>query len=186
MPSTLPEMTTDRLTLRPWTRDDSTVFAELNADPEVMSDLGGPLTRAESDRKLDRYIEAFETNGYGRWAIEHSGGNAPSAFLGYAGVMPVGEDHPLGQHHEIGWRLRRDAWGQGLATEAAEAALRDAFARAGLAEILSYTSPDNVRSRAVMRRLGLRRHQSLDFVAHYEGLGEWRGLVWIAIRPDYT
>jgi RimJ/RimL family protein N-acetyltransferase len=75
-------------------------------------------------------------------------------FLGYTGVMPVAADHPLGSHFDIGWRLVRRYWGFGYATEAARAALADAFQRLGLAEILAYIAPDNQRSQRVMERLG--------------------------------
>jgi RimJ/RimL family protein N-acetyltransferase len=100
-------------------------------------------------------------------------------FLGYAGLMPLGPDHPLGPGVEIGWRLARHAWGQGYATEAAAAALQDGFGRLGFGEILAYTAPDNPRSQAVMARLDLRRDPSRDFTATYDGVA-WHGLVWVA------
>lgn len=162
--------------LRNWRDADRETFAAMNADPEVMHDLGGPFTRAESNAKLDRYVGAFGRHGFCRWAIEDRGGS----FLGYTGVMPAHGDHPLGPHFEIGWRLVRCAWGHGYATEAARAALDDAFERAGLREVLSYTAPDNPRSQRVMERLGLLRDPSLDFTAEYANVGRWRGLVWIA------
>jgi RimJ/RimL family protein N-acetyltransferase len=72
----------------------------------------------------------------------------------------------------------RRAWGHGYATESAKAALDDAFRRAGLKEIVSYTSADNLRSQAVMARLELQRQPWRDFTARYERVGLWRGLVW--------
>jgi RimJ/RimL family protein N-acetyltransferase len=169
---------TPRLTLRNWRDTDRGAFAALNADPEVMRDLGGPLERGQSDAKLDRYVAAFERHGFCRWVLEDSRG----LFLGYAGVMPSEPNHPLGPHAEIGWRLVRSAWGHGYATEAARAALVDAFARKGLAEVISYASSDNVRSQAVMGRLGLQRDSSRDFSKPH-GDGLWHGLVWVA-RPE--
>jgi len=83
----------------------------------------------------------------------------------------------------IGWRLVRSAWGQGYATEAARAALLDAFTRVGLTEVLAYTSSDNTRSQSVMTRLGLERTPARDFSAPYEGR-MWHGLVWVAAAPD--
>jgi len=156
----------------------------MNADAEVMHDLGGALDRGASDRKLDRYADAFDTNGYGRWVLEGSVDGAAPSFLGYAGIMPNRGDHPLGDHDDIGWRLRREAWGHGFATEAATAALHDVFTRVGLTEVMSYTAPGNVRSQAVMHRLGLRRDSSLDFFAHYDRVGTWHGLVWVAERAS--
>jgi RimJ/RimL family protein N-acetyltransferase len=147
----------------------------MNADPEVMLDLGGPISSAASDAKLDRYAAAFRQHEFCRWAVESRTGE----FLGYAGVMPSSPDHPLGQHFDIGWRLRRNAWGNGYATEAARAALDDVFGRVGLAEVAAYTAPDNLRSQAVMARLRLQRVPSRDFTANYDGV-PWRGLVWIA------
>ena len=149
-----------------------------------MRDLGGPITREESDRKLDRYADSFENHGFGRWAIELAVGGTGREFLGYAGVMPTGgAEHPLGLHHEIGWRLRREVWGRGYASEAAATALRDVFSRVGLSEVVSYTAPENTRSQAVMNRLDLRRDPSLDFRAQYDDVGLWHGLVWVARNP---
>lgn len=167
---------TPRLRLRAWREGDRDSFAALNSDPEVMADLGGPLSRAESDRKFDRFSASFAENGFDRFVIESESG----AFLGYSGVMPTRKGHPLDPHHEIGWRLARQAWGQGYASEAARAALNDAFTRIGLAEILAYTSPDNLRSQAVMKRLNLRREPARDFTKMDEKAGTWHALVWVA------
>ena len=168
----------DRLRLRGWWDSDRDAFAALNADPDVSRDVGGPLARAVSDAKLDRYMATFEHDGFCRWLVEDLNGQ----FLGYAGVMPSRPGHQLGPHFDIGWRLVRPAWGRGYATEAAKASLRDAFERVRLNEVLAYTTADNVRSLAVMRRLNMQRAASLD---HSEPVGEktWRGLVWIA-RPS--
>jgi len=166
---------TDRLILRSWRPDDRDAFAALNADAEVMHDLGRPLSRAGSDAKLDRYRTTFEQHGFSRLAIEDKHGT----FLGYAGVMPAALDHPLAPHVEIGWRLVRSAWGKGYATEAARAALDDAFARVGIDEVLAYTAIDNLRSQAVMERLGLRREPLLDFDVVKDDV-PWHGLVWVA------
>lgn len=169
---------TPRLRLRPWRESDKPAFARLCADPEVMADLGGVIDRAASDAKLERYAAAYDRVGFGRLAIESREGE----FMGYCGVMPSQTAHPLGDHVEIGWRLMRAAWGGGYASEAARAALSDAFVRACLDEVLAYTGPDNIRSQAVMARLGLRRDAARDFTASYDGSPDWRGLVWVA-RP---
>lgn len=164
---------TPRLRLRCWREADRDTFAAMHAHPEVMLDYGGTLSRAESDAKFDRYAAAFGRYGFCRWAIENRRGE----FLGYAGIVPSGSAHPIGNHIDIGWRLVRSAWGRGYATEAARAALRDAFVRVGATEVLSYTAADNLRSRAVMGRLGLQRDPARDFIADY-GSGPWQGLVW--------
>jgi RimJ/RimL family protein N-acetyltransferase len=167
---------TERLRLRVWEEADRDHFATLNADPAVMKDLGGPLSRDDSDAKLDRYLKAWKSYAHGRWLVETISGR----FLGYCGVMPARGAHPIGIHDEIGWRLIREAWGHGYATEAARAALIDVFRRAKLIEVLAYTDVQNIRSQAVMRRLGLRRDASRDFTIYSDRLGTWRGLVWTA------
>jgi RimJ/RimL family protein N-acetyltransferase len=169
---------TDRLTLRSWRDTDREAFAALNADPEVMEDLGGPLDRAESDAKFVRYVAAFEQHGFCRWVLEEADGR----FLGYTGVMPSRHGHPLGRHADIGWRLVRSAWGQGYATEAARASLRDAFDRGGFKEVLAYTSADNMRSQAVIKRLNMQRAAPFDY-SEPLGSGMWHGMAWIA-RPE--
>ena len=149
----------------------------MSADPDVMEDFGGPLNRTESDAKFDRYANAFEQHGFCRWAVEDLEGR----FLGYTAAMPSRSGHPLGLHADIGWRFIRAAWGNGYATEAARASLRDVFGRIGLKEVLAYTAPDNIRSQAVMRRLGLQRAVALDYSEPFGG-EMWHGLVWIG-RP---
>jgi len=170
------ETTTDRLKLCSWRESHRDAFAKMNSDPVVMWDFGYVLDRKSSDKKFDRYAEAFRENGYTRWALEDKLGN----FLGYTGVLHSGTDHPIGKHDDIGWRLVRSAWGNGYATEAAKAALEDVFIRIRLNEVLSYTAPDNLPSQAVMKRLGLTRCPERDYTAKFETVGEWSGLMWVA------
>jgi RimJ/RimL family protein N-acetyltransferase len=169
---------TARTVLRPWRDADRDDLAAMYADEEVMADYGGPLSRAQSDAKLDRYALALARHGYARWVLEAKDG----AFLGYVGVMPIEPHIPAAPGVEVGWRLTRAAWGFGYASEGARAALRDGFERHGWAEVLSYTAADNLRSQAVMRRLGLARTPERDFTADYDGQ-PWSSLVWVA-RPE--
>lgn len=173
-------MQTARLRLQRWNDRHRDGFAAMNADALVMADLGGPIDRTQSDLKFERYRSAFDRDGVSRWALEDREGQ----YVGYAGVMFRDyPGHPLGRHYDVGWRLVRSAWGRGYATEASRIALRDAFDRLNLREILSYTSEDNVRSQAVMARLGLRRDHARDFDMSYPDVGDWRGQVWVA-SPD--
>ncbi len=166
---------TERLILREWEVSDADDFAAMNADAAVMADLGGPIDRAASDEKLERFRRSFAVDAVTRWVVtSHTG-----EFLGYCGlVLQPGDDHPLGQHHEIGWRLRSEVWGHRYAPEAATAALADAFERVGCREVFAYTSPSNRRSQSVMRSLGLERRVDLDFTRHYDDVGQWQAMVW--------
>ena len=172
---------TTRLVMRPWREDDRSAFASLNKDPIVALDLGGPLGQAASDAKFDRYIATFRRTGFGRFAIESKAGE----FLGYAGLNPIRPDLPIAPGWEIGWRLNRDFWGHGFATEAAQALLEDGFKRLDVPEILAFTASDNRRSSAVMKRLAMRRDRTRDFTAQYDS-GPWHGEVWVADRPSAT
>ena len=148
-----------------------------------MADYGGPISRSESGEKFERYVAAQRDHRVSRWAVE----NLDGGFLGYAGVMPrLSKDHPLGAHFEVGWRFVRHAWRHGYATESAKAALRHAFHQVGLGEILSYTSPDNERSRAVMARLNLVRDPARDFTTRTPSGEPWQGLVWVVPSQLYA
>jgi ribosomal-protein-alanine N-acetyltransferase len=159
MPTT-PTLTTTRLLLRPWRDDDLPAFAALNADARVMEFFPKRLTVAESDELAARIRANCELHGFGLWAIEISAG-AP--FVGYVGLnVPRFETH-FTPCVEIGWRLAFEHWGKGLATEAAQAAVRFGFEQLGLTEIVSFTVPDNIRSRRVMKRLGMSHEPAEDF-----------------------
>jgi RimJ/RimL family protein N-acetyltransferase len=155
-----PTLRTARLRLRGWRDEDRAPFAAMNADPLVMEHFPAPLSRAESDALAERIERGFAEHGFGLWAVEIAGG---ADFAGFVGLsVPSFEAH-FTPAVEVGWRLARDAWGRGYATEAAREALRFGFAEAGLAEIVSFTAPANARSIAVMERLGMRHDGADDF-----------------------
>jgi RimJ/RimL family protein N-acetyltransferase len=151
---------TARLILRRWREADLAPYAAMMADPEVTWWLGGGQTRAEAEAHVTRMEAAWRESGFGIWAIER---RADGAFLGSAGLASVGADVPLAPAVEVGWRLVGTAWGHGYATEAARAAIDDGFGRVGLSEIVSFTARSNLRSQAVMERLGMARDESRDF-----------------------
>ena len=156
----VPELRTERLLLRDWRPDDRPPFAALNADPEVMEHFPATMSRAESDALVDRIQDGFDRHGFGLWAIEVV---ETGAFIGFTGlIMQTFEAH-FTPAVEVGWRLSRSAWGHGYASEAARAALGYAFDHAGLDEIVSMTPTTNVRSQAVMRRIGMTRDPADDF-----------------------
>ncbi len=157
---TAPVLRTDRLLLRPWQEADREPFAAMNADPAVVEFLLGPLTRAESDAMVERIEASFASKGYGLWAVEVIDG---PPFLGYVGLWEPRFEAHFTPAVEIGWRLARAGWGHGYASEGARAALTYAFASLGLPEVVSFTAATNLRSRAVMERLGMVRNPSEDF-----------------------
>ena len=155
-----PILTTARLRLRQWREEDLAPFAALNADPQVMEFFPKVLTRAESDVVAGRIRDHFARHGFGLWAVE-----APGVvdFMGFVGLaVPSFEAH-FTPCVEIGWRLAREHWGHGYATEAATAALAFGFVDRALEEIVAFTVPANIPSRRVMGRLGMRRSPADDF-----------------------
>ena len=151
---------TDRLLLRPWRPEDREPFARLNADAEVMEFFVSPLSREASDAFADRVESGFADRGFGPWAVEEI---ETGTFIGFAGLLHQSFEAAFTPAFEIGYRLARPAWGRGYATEAARAAVRHGFECAGLTEIVSMTATSNLRSRAVMGRLGMTHDPADDF-----------------------
>jgi len=140
--------------LRGWRESDLEPFAALNADPVVMEHFPSTITRARSDSiVLERVLPMFAEHGFGWWAVDVPG---VAPFVGFVGLQEPSFDAWFTPCVEVGWRLSREHWGHGYATEAARAALTHRFDVVGLDEIVSFTVPANVRSRAVMERLGMR------------------------------
>jgi RimJ/RimL family protein N-acetyltransferase len=152
---------TARLILRQYREEDRAPFRAMMADPDVMHDWPAPFTEAEADQYLERRRGQITMTGFGKWAVER---RSDAAFLGFVGASEAYAALPVAPALEVGWRLARHAWGAGYATEAARAALIDVFARTDATEVISFTSPTNDRSLAVMRRLGLERDQTRDFL----------------------
>ena len=150
-----PVLETERLILRPWRDDDLEAFAAINADPEVMRYLSGglPMTREQSDAMVGRIRGHFAERGFGLWAAMRKDNAHLAGFVGLATPSFLPEVLPT---VEIGWRLGRAHWGKGLATEGARRCLDYAFEDAGLDEVCSIHDPDNVASRRVMEKLGMR------------------------------
>ena len=159
MSAQIDEVTTERLLLRRWRPDDRPGFAAMNGDPEVMRFLPVVLDRAASDAYLDALEQRWRDHGAGLWAVER---RADGRLLGFTGLNPMPPGTPGAGEWEVGWRLARHAWGQGYATEAGRAALRVALDDLGVEWVWSMTTLGNVRSIAVMRRLGLVEHGRFD------------------------
>lgn len=153
-------LTTERLTLRRWRESDRAPFRAVNADPRVMEFFPGVLGPEESDEAFERIQRHFEQHGFGLWAAELA---EDKSFLGFIGLWIPQFVAPFMPAVEIGWRLRSDAWGRGLATEGARAAMRFGFESLRLASLVSMTVPANLRSRRVMEKLGMARTARDDF-----------------------
>lgn len=151
---------TDRLVLRRFTRDDLELIAELDSDPEVKRyiDNGAPVDRTELAEMLEWWLGWYDRfAGYGFWAaIDKATGD----FLGWFHLRPGDGAGPL--EPELGYRLRREAWGHGYATEGSKALVDKAFAELGVARVYATTMAVNTASRRVMEKAGLRYVRTFD------------------------
>jgi RimJ/RimL family protein N-acetyltransferase len=155
-----PELRTERLLLRRWLSTDLEPYAALNADPQVREHFPSTMTRRECEAEIAIFEERFDEHGYGLWAVEVPG---VAPCIGFIGLNLTTFDAPFTPAVEVGWRLARKYWGEGYASEGARAALHFGFETIGLDEIVSFTTPANVRSWAVMERIGMSRDPSDDF-----------------------
>jgi RimJ/RimL family protein N-acetyltransferase len=151
---------TERLLLRRWRPADRDPFAAMNADPEVMRYIGDghPMTRAQSDGHVDAIEAHWDQHGFGLWCAALTGD--PDTCVGFVGLAIPAFLPAVLPAVEVGWRLARPAWGQGLATEGAQAALDHAFGPLELRSVVSLIDPGNDRSIGVAHKLGMRREGS--------------------------
>jgi RimJ/RimL family protein N-acetyltransferase len=158
---------TERLVLREFTTDDVDNLVELDADPEVVRWTPDESTsRDEVEHQVLPYYSRYyqETPGFGFWALEE---RATGEFLGWFHLRPAGGHGP--DEPEIGYRLRRSAWGKGYATEGSRALISRAFADHPVRRVLAETSAIHTASRRVMEKCGLRLVREFD--AGYPPIG---------------
>jgi RimJ/RimL family protein N-acetyltransferase len=154
---------TARTRLEPWTEAHTPALLRINADPDVMRYIGTgePPSAAATEEQSRRFARHWTEFGFGLWAVVPLAGADAAQVVGFAGLA-----HPLwlageAARVEVGWRLARDAWGRGYATEVARAALRVAFDELGLAEVVAYIHPGNRRSQRVAERLGMHLQRTI-------------------------
>jgi len=159
------DLSTSRLILRRWREADRSAFAQLNDDPVVMEFMPRRLSRDESDATAARLGAAIETRGWGFWAVEVKGSaaSAGAPFIGFVGLSVPSFQAHFTPCVEIGWRLAKEHWGCGYASEAAAASLRFAFENLKLKQVVAFTVPLNKRSMRVMERIGMSRDPAGDF-----------------------
>lgn len=151
---------TERIRLRQWQPADLPSLTALCTNDRVMEFFPTLLNEAEINAFFQRHQQMITIRGFGFWLAERRDNNA---FIGFIGLSEPKFSAHFTPCVEIGWRLMPHAWDQGFATEGAKACLQYGFERLGLPEIVSLTARINVRSEAVMKRLGMHRDSSDDF-----------------------
>ena len=148
-----------RLVLRPWRDEDLPAFAELCADPQVMRYFPETLSRLQSAAVIGRIRGHFAENGFGLWALERKDSGQ---FIGFTGLNRVDFESSFTPAVEMAWRLAREHWGLGYASEAAWTVLRCGFGQLDLDEMVAFTATANLASEKVMQAIGMRRERN-DF-----------------------
>jgi len=155
---------TERLILRSWTDADLEPYHKINNDEKVIEFLRGPMSLAMSLEDCKNFIT--ETNrrikkwGFGLWAATLKDSEE---LIGFIGLNIPDFETNFTPCVEIGWRLGSQHWGHGLATEGAKAALKFAFEEMNLKEVVAFTVPKNLRSIAVMKKIGMEHDVNGDF-----------------------
>ena len=175
---------TERMVLRRFTPDDLELIVELDSDPDVKRyiDNGAPVDRDESQEMLDWWLGYYERGEmYGFWAaIEKATGE----FLGWFHFRPGEGAGPL--EPELGYRLRRRAWGRGFGTEGSLALIEKGFTEFGSERVYATTMAVNTASRRVMEKAGLRLVRTFQMEWHVRIPGDEEGDVEYAItRADW-
>ena len=152
---------TERLRLRLWAEADKVPLAAIHADPIVMNPLGGVRTAAQTSDFVDRLIVLSQAGQPVFWAAERI---SDGKLLGCIGLHRIGREFAFGPGLEVGWRLGRDYWGKGYATEGALAALDYAFDSLNEPRVVAFTTVSNARSEAVMKRLGMNKVEDGEFM----------------------
>ena len=153
------EIRTERLIMRGWRESDLAPWAAMNADPEVRRYLGPLLTFEQASAWVLNLQDDLDRYGFGFWALEV---RASGEFIGFTGLRAMDEEMPF-TGFELGWLLARPAWGHGYATEAGLATVGYGFGVLGLPEVVAVTTARNLRSQAVMRRIGMTSDPAEDF-----------------------
>ena len=144
-------LATPRLRLREYRHSDLDDLAAMFADEELMRYYSHPKSRDESLAWIEWNLDLYKEHGFGLWVMESP---ETSEFIGDCGLTPQTVDGVT--DIEVGWHTRRTYWNQGLATEAAIACRDRAFNELGLKRLISIIHPDNIASRRVAEKLGMK------------------------------
>ncbi|MGE6257282.1 GNAT family N-acetyltransferase [Heyndrickxia sporothermodurans] len=158
---------TERLIMRDFEVSDLPEFKRMNEDPEVMRFFPKTLSHEETEGFYEAILNELKTCGYGLYAAERKETNE---FIGFIGFHQATFESDFTPCIEIGWRLKKEAWGQGFATEGAKGCLEYAKENYDFDNIYSFTAVINRPSEKVMQKIGLVKidtftHPKLDPVS---------------------
>lgn len=148
---------TSRLWLRPLAKSDLDDLAGIYSDPQVMRHrlTSQPASRWQTQEMLASYLRHYEQHGFGRWATIYK---ANQRLIGHCGLEYLASLDEV----EINYLLRKEYWGQGLATEAAIMLLRYGFATLQLERLVALAKPKNFASQRVMKKIGMQYQRNIQ------------------------
>jgi ribosomal-protein-alanine N-acetyltransferase len=165
------EIETSRLYLRQFSMADLNALSAIRSDPEVMRFIGSgqPHSADQIKESLDHILAGWKQLGFGRWAVVHK---PDKKLMGWCGLAFLDKTEEI----EIGYGISKEYWGRGFTTEAAAASIRYGFEELKLNRIVAVAMPENIASRRVMEKIGMR----------YEKTGHWyeAELVYYVILQD--
>jgi len=144
----------ERLGLRAWKESDTEHYIRMNQDPEVMKYFPSLQSPEHSTKTITRFNNYLKEYGVTFFATELL---KTQEFIGFIGLVPSPIEEFFTPCIEIGWRLRKEFWGNGYATEGAKACLDFGFNQMKYPEICSFTAVLNKPSENVMRKIGMKR-----------------------------
>lgn len=150
---------TERLIFRDWKKEDEHKFVEMNNDSDVMKFFPKKLNEIESLELLTKIKSNLEKNGFGLYAVESKQKNE---FVGFLGFNIAEFESDFTPCIEIGWRFRKEFWGEGLATEGASKCLKYGLEELDFKQIYSFTSDINIPSKRVMEKIGLNFYKTFN------------------------
>lgn len=142
----------DRLGFRPWCDTDMELMVSINSDPDVMQYFPSVMSRQQTEDSVQRFQRHQQEHGYCYFAVDQL---QTKSFIGFIGLMQQQYPFSPQQVVDIGWRLDKRFWRQGLASEGARCCLEFASERLGLSKVVAVAPKVNVASIAVMKKIGM-------------------------------
>lgn len=149
--------------MRDWRSSDVDPYDEHCNTEEVLEHIYPVMSRSKLKQEIEWFKEQQVTHGHTFWALERKSDEQLLGFCGLVVADDGGKANSVLGELEVGWRLRKDAWNNGYAKEAARAALNFAFKELAARRVVSRVSPRNSASWGLMRALGMKHDYSLDY-----------------------
>lgn len=168
----------ERLGFRNWLQKDLNAFAKLNADATVMEHFPKALTKEETAESIKRFQDHYDKFGYTYYATEVL---ETGEFIGFIGLSFQDYESNFNPAVDIGWRIKKSAWGNGYATEGAKRCLEFAFNDLKLESVVSVCTIGNSKSERIMKKIGMVKKGTFDH-PKLKAYPEYEKCMWYEIN----